>query len=128
MAHNENYIGNYSPSSFEFLHQDSPLNVDLSSQLDLPSVRDAHEWLQVFPISTDCGVNLQTPILEFDPDDIILQLKQQRKKHGNRKTTKLEQDGNAACTAYMDQVFFKILIDVIEKDYGESVAATVKIL
>ncbi|CAL8071169.1 unnamed protein product [Orchesella dallaii] len=73
MAHNENYIGNYSPSSFRFFHQDSPLNVDLRSQLNLPSVHEAHEWLQVFPISTDCGVNLQTPILEFDPDDIILQ-------------------------------------------------------
>ncbi|CAL8071170.1 unnamed protein product [Orchesella dallaii] len=175
MAHNVNYIGNYSPTSFQFFHQDHPLNVDLSHQLDFPSVSEAHEWLQVLPISTDCGVNLQTPFQilklmgtiskllmeEMDKDSFlwkdeemwrlycvirtlneiqivvrlkekirgkVQRLKQQRKKHGNRKTTKLEQDGNAACSSYMDQVFFKILIDLIEKDYGESVAATVKIL
>ncbi|CAL8071158.1 unnamed protein product [Orchesella dallaii] len=58
----------------------------------------------------------------------VQRLKPQRKKQGNRKTTKFEPDGNAACTAYMDQVFFNILIDIIEKDDGESVVATVKIL
>ncbi|CAL8071146.1 unnamed protein product [Orchesella dallaii] len=56
----------------------------------------------------------------------VQRLNQQRKKYSNTKATKLEQDGNAACTAYMDQVFFKILLNLVEKDDG--VAATVKIL